>query len=707
MIYSKMKDSILFPKSIAVVGVSQEKNKIGSVIYSNIIDSEYNGKVYPVNPKYKEIDGKTCYPDLLSIGGPVEMVCIVIPSQFVESIVDDCIKKKVQTVIVISSGFKETGEEGKEMEEEIANKLKKAGIRLIGPNTLGIINNSINLNLSFARKNPGKGTTAFISQSGAFCTAILDMAIRDNIGFSKVISIGNKADINENELIEYLQKDKDTQSIAIYLEEFSDGKDFVEIAQRATKPMIIIAPGSSQKAKEAISSHTGSLATSYDTTLAAIRKSNLIKVESSEELFDMIKVISQDKLPKGKGIGIITNAGGPGIMATDFVELFGLEVAEIGEKTKDKLAKYLPLQSNINNPVDILGDALLDRYEYSIKTLLDDVSVHSLVVILTPQLVTDIVGVAKCIADIQKQTSKPIFSCFLGGSDVDDGNKILRAYGMYVSNNLEDSIRLISKITHFEMQERDGGIRKISNLMLKGRHRKEIKKVMKKDEIIVLPDDITEKIAKEVGIQLPAQLITGNLNEAIDFASKHFPVVIKATSKDLTHKTDFKGVFLDIRTITEFQEKFDLLVSNIEKATKKNAPEVLIQEMIDPKVEFFIGANREGGIDIYEKEGLGFGHLMAIGQGGIYTEVYKDIQHILVPETIKNILKKLNSTNVVKIIDGYRGKPALAKDKLVDMIDRVQKMLVTYPEIYSIDMNPIIITENRVVAVDLKIYIKD
>ena len=706
MIYSKMKDSILFPKSIAVVGVSQEKGKIGRVIYNNVLDSEYSGKVYPVNPKYKEIDGKTCYPDILSIGGPIDTVCIVIPSQFVSSIVDDCIKKKVQSVIVISSGFKETGQEGKELEDEITNKLKKAGIRLIGPNTLGMINNSINLNLSFARKNPGKGTTAFISQSGAFCTAILDMAIRDNIGFSKIISIGNKADINENELIEYLQRDKDTQSIAIYLEEFSDGKDFVEIAQRATKPMIIIAPGSSQKAKEAISSHTGSLATSYDTTLAAIKKSNLIKVESSEELFDMIKVISQEKLPKGKGVGIVTNAGGPGIMATDFVEQFELDLAEIGEKTKDKLAKFLPLQSNINNPVDILGDALLDRYEYSIKTLLEDVSVHSLIVILTPQLVTDIVGVAKCIVDIQKQTSKPIFSCFLGGSDVDDGNKILRAYGMYVSNNLEDTVRLISKITHFEMQERDGGIRKVSDLMLKGKQRKEVRKQIK-EEITVLSDNTVEKIAKEVGIQLPAQLITGNLNQAVEFASKHFPVVIKATSKDLTHKTDFKGVFLDIRTITEFQEKFDLLVSNIEKTTKKNAPEVLIQEMIEPKVEFFIGANREGNTDIYQKNGLGFGHLMAIGQGGIYTEVYKDIQHILVPETVKNIVKKLNSTDVVKIIDGYRGKPALAKDKLIDTIDKVQKMLVTYPEIYSIDMNPIIITENKVVAVDLKIYIKD
>jgi len=700
-----MKDHILFPNSIAVVGVSKESNKIGSVIYHNAIEGGYKGKVYPVNPKYKDIDGKTCYPDILSIGGHVDMVCIVIPSQFVESVVDDCITKKVHSVIIISAGFKETGKEGKELEERIAKKLNDADIRLIGPNTLGIINNSINLNLSFARANPGNGTTAFISQSGAFCTAILDLALRDNIGFSKVISIGNKADISENEMIEYLQRDKYTDSIAIYLEEFKDGKDFLEISKSVSKPVIIIAPGSSQKARSAISSHTGSLANSYDTTLTAIQKANLIKVESSEELFDMIKVIATKKLPKGKGVGIVTNAGGPGIMATDFTEQFGLEVAEIGEKTKEKLKKFLPLQANINNPVDILGDALLDRYEFGIKTVLDDISVDSLIVVLTPQLVTDITGVAKSIVEIQKKTSKPIFSCFLGGRDIEDGNKILRAYGMYVSNNIEDTVRLLSKLSVYVTQEREYTSRKLSDLKLKGRFKKLVKEELN-DEETVLSDDITEKIAKEVGLDLPKQLITENIEECIEFASKNFPVAIKAVAKDLAHKTDFKGVFLDIRTISELQTKFEELSTNVEKATGKKSPKVLIQEMIEPKLEFFIGANREGDMNIYEKDGLGFGHLLAIGKGGIYTEIHRDIKHILVPESLKNITKKLNETKVSKIMDGYRGKQPLAKEKVIETIDKVQKMLVTYPEIFSIDMNPVMVTEDRAVVVDIKIYLK-
>lgn len=700
-----IRDNTLSPKSIAIVGVSQEKNKIGSVIYHNLLEGGFTGKVYPINPKYKEIEGKECFPSILDIKDGIDLVCIVIPSQFVNSIVDECIQKKVNTVVIISAGFKETGEEGRKLEEEITTKLRSAGIRLIGPNSLGYINNSENINLSFARSNPGDGNTAFISQSGAFATAILDMACKDNIGFSKVISIGNKADISENELIQYFQKDKDTDSIAMYLEEFTDGKDFIEIAKNIDKPIVIIAPGSSTKAAEAISSHTGSLASSYDTTLAAIKKANLIKVESSEEMFDTLKVLSTKKLPKGKNVAILTNAGGPGIMATDFVEKFGLNMAEIGEKSKEKLKKDLPIFASVNNPVDILGDALLDRYEKGIRILLDDINVDSLIVILTPQLVTDITGVAKLISDIQKQTSKPIFSCFLGGRDIEDGNKILRAYGQYFSNNLEDTVKLISKITKYQIEEKTYSIRDINDLRQKGKYTKDIEEIITED-IEVLPDDIAVNIFKEFNLDLPNQLITANLDEAVEFATRNFPVVIKATSKDLAHKTDFKGLFLDIRTVSELQSKFEELTDNIEKITGKTTPEILIQEMIEPKAEFFIGANRHGSIDIYEEKGLGFGHLMAIGQGGIYTEVYRDIEHFLVPETVKNIEEALNRTKISQLINGYRGKPSLAKDALIQSIDNIQKILTTYPQIYTLDINPVILTESRAIVVDVKIYIK-
>lgn len=699
-----IKENTLSPKSIAIVGASQDKEKIGNVILRNLINGGYQGKIYPINPKYKEIEGKEAFPDILSIRDHIETVCIAIPYQFVSSIVDQCIQKKVDTVVIITAGFKETGEEGKKLEEEIYNKLKSSNIRLIGPNSLGYINNNSNINLSFARSNPGEGSIAFLSQSGAFATAILDMASKDNIGFSKIISIGNKPDINENDLIEYFEKDSDTTAVAMYLEEFTDGKDFVEIAQKLVKPVVVIAPGSSIKGTEAISSHTGSLARSYDVTLAAIKKGNLIKVESAEEMFDTLKVIAGKKIPKGRNIAIVTNAGGPGIMATDFVEQFHLHMAEIGNKTKEKLKKDLPIFASVNNPVDILGDAGLDRYENAIKTLIDDISVDTIIVILTPQLITDISGTAKLIADIQKQTSKPIFSCFLGGKEIEEGNKILRAYGLYYSNNIEDTVKVIHKLTEYSINETTYSTKDINSFKGKGKYKKEIQDILT-DRPEVLPDDIAVKIVQEFDIDLPLQLITSNVDDGIQFASTHFPVVIKATAKDLTHKTDFKALFLDIRTVSEFQTRFMELTENIEKVTGRNNPAILIQEMIEPKGEFFIGANREGGSDIYEPQGLGFGHLIAIGQGGIYTEVHKDIQHILVPETDQNIHKALENTKISTIINGYRGKSPLAKISLIEMIDKVQAMLITYPEIVSLDINPVILTESRAIAVDIKVYI--
>lgn len=700
-----MKENIISPKSIAVVGVSKEEEKIGTVIFNNILEGGYKGKLFPVNPKYKKIGSKVCFPDLVSIKDKVDLVCIVIPSQFVESVVDQCIEKKVSTVLIISAGFKETGEEGKKLEERISSKLKDANIRLIGPNSLGYINNNANLNLSFARCVPLKGNVAFISQSGAFCTAILDMACKDNVGFSKIISIGNKADVSENELIEYLQKDKDTEAIALYLEDFDDGKDFVEIAQKSSKPMVIVAPGCSEKAKQAIASHTGSLATSYDTTLAAIEKGNLIKAENSEELFDIVKLVAYKRFPVNKRVAIVTNAGGPGIIATDFIEVFNLELAQLSEESTEKLKSALPVAASVKNPIDILGDAKADRYEQAITTVIEDKNVDSVLVILTPQLITDIAGTAECIKKLQLKNKKPIFSCFLGGRDVEEGNKILESEGIYVSNNIEDTVRLISKLTEFNIKENSYTVRNVSDLKKKAYHRNEVHLHLT-EEVEVLDDKVAIEIVKEFDIDTPKQIITPNIDEAIEFAVTHFPVAIKATAKDLAHKTDFKGLFLDIRTVSELESKFEELSKNIESVTGTHSPEILIQEMIDPKAEFFVGANREGSVDIYEPNGHGFGHLIALGQGGIYTEVYKDIEHILVPETKQNVERALNETKISKIIDGYRGKPPLAKKELVELIDKVQRMLVTYPEIVSIDINPVILTGERACAVDVKIYIK-
>ncbi|MBP5204469.1 acetate--CoA ligase family protein [bacterium] len=697
---------ILSPQSIAIVGVSDDINKIGSVIMRNLIRDGFYGKIYPINPKYSQIQGVPAFGTILEVPDNIDTVCIAIPHQFVEGVIDQCIEKKVKSVVIVTAGFKETGAEGKEIEERIASKLKEAGIRLIGPNCLGYINNEAQINLSFARENPGKGSVAFISQSGAFCAAILDMACEKGLGFSHVISLGNKADLNENELLPMLIKDDNVKSIAIYLEQFTDGKEFVSIAQKSKKPIVIIAPGSSQKSQKAISSHTGSLASSYDTTVAAIKKANLILAENTEELFTLMQLVNQDILPKGKRIGIVTNAGGPGIIAVDRAEKEGLEVVDLEESTTQALMKDLPEESSIANPVDVLGDAKSDRYASAIKTMLSDKNVDVLVNILTPQLVTDIEGTAQVVAEITKDAQKPIYNCFLGCKDIKNGNKILQENHCTAFGDIQEAMHLISKLANYELDKRSSEVVDCNSYKKKPKHMDEIMEYVADDSVTILPDEIAIELMDEFDIKTPKQLVTSSMEKGRDFAATIFPVAIKATAEDLAHKTDFKGLYLDIRTISEFEEKFEELRQTITKVTGKTAPKILIQQMIEGNVEIFVGANREGHSDIYEKDGLGFGHLLAVGQGGIYTEVYKDITHILLPEVSGKMDEKLSLTNVSTIINGYRGKPKLAREKLIELLMNIQNMLITYPQIVSMDINPVILTTNEALVVDIKLYLK-
>lgn len=701
-----MINTIFSPHSVAIVGVSQDSEKIASVLLKNLIEGGYNGKIYPINPKYTEIQGRKTYPDLTSVEESIDLVCIAIPYQFVESVVDQCVEKKVKSVVIISAGFKETGEEGKLLEERIKEKLTTANIRLLGPNCLGFINNQASINLSFARENPGDGDIAFVSQSGAFCTAILDMACEAKIGFSHIISLGNKADIQENELMEDLLFNPKVKALALYLEEFADGKEFVTLSQKAKKPILLIAPGSSEKAKQAISSHTGSLASSYDTIIAAVKKGNIILAENSEELFKLIMLIHENAIPKGKNVAIITNAGGPGILATDAIEREGLHLSEIGEKTKQNLMKSLPRESNIKNPVDILGDAKSDRYEEAIKTVLEEKDVDSVLVILTPQLITDIEGTAQKIVDISKQESKPIYACFLGGQDVKAGFRILERESQPQFSDIQEGVHLIAKLANFDEGKENTKIMNCEDYIVKTKHTQEVETICEDKEVKILPDELAISILKEFKIDTPEELVTESLSDATNFAATHFPVVIKATASDLAHKTDFKAIFLDIRTIGEFEEKFEELKNNITKLTGNPSPKILIQEMVEGNVELFIGANREGNSSIYQRDGKGFGHLLAIGQGGIYTEVYKDIKHILVPEYDEKIIDIFNETKVSKIINGYRGKPKLAQEKVYDLINKVERLLINYPQIISMDINPVMVTEKRVCVVDVKFYVK-
>jgi acetyltransferase len=427
-------------------------------------------------------------------------------------------------------------------------------------------------------------------------------------------------------------------------------------------------------------------------------------VDSSVELYNMIRVIKSKKLPKGNKVGVVTNAGGPGVIATDNIEKENLELAELSEKSIKELQKELPAAAAVNNPVDVLGDALAERYEKAITIVENDKNVDSLLVILTPQLVTDIVGTAEKIVKLQEKSNKPIFVCFLGKEDVKTGTDMLREYGVYVSDNIELTVELIRKLSEYSTNK-NVDIVKVEDIK---KSSDKIENVLKysTDEVKILPDEIVEEILKEHSIEIPEQIITPNIEDAMSFAVNRFPVVIKAASKDLAHKTDFKAIYLDIRTVSEFETKIYELREAISKKTGVTSPDILVQEMIKGKAEIFIGANREGDSEIYKEDGRGFGHLLAIGQGGIYTEVYKDIEHVLLPTNRASIEKALERTKISKIINGYRGKPELPKEKLLDMLENIQRMLISYPQIVSLDINPVMLTEDRAVAVDVKMYLK-
>lgn len=707
-------EAFFSPKVVAIVGVSDDPSKIGSVIFNNMIDAGFSGKLYPINPKHKTLYYHEGFPKVSDIPEKeVDLVCIVVPAQFVLEVMQDCALKKVKAVVIITAGFKEIGEEGAKLENSILEIAKKNNIRIIGPNCLGYIVPKSKLNVSFAAATPAEGNIAFISQSGAFCTGILDMAIPNNLGFSHFVSVGNKCDVDEFELIDSWMKDDDVKVIGAYLEELKYGQEFLDAINRNSeklKPVIIYKPGKSDEAKKAISSHTGSIAGSLQTFQTAMSQNGVIEANSIRGFFNLISAFSRSKLPKGPNVGIITNAGGPGIIATDKVIESGLKIAVLNQVVQDQLKKVLPNTANVHNPVDVIGDALADRYSSAIEILGKDPNVDSILIILTPQLVTQIEDTAKVIINAIKTYDKPILPVFIGDKYITPGFQRISDQKLNCYRDIDDAIEVLSAMLGFQnfklsrtLVQKNEKI-SVMSLLNRGHYKSEIKNVIARG-IHVLPDEIIDNLINEVGLEGPKQKVCFNIDEAKLFADPIYPVVIKATNDVIAHKTDFKALYLDIYDPNELEAAFKELALTINKNTGKVDPGILIQEQLDYKQEFFIGANRDGAVDVYDINTPGFGHLIAFGQGGIYTEIYKDIRYCLVPTSEMEVQNALKETKIFEILNGARGKEPLAIDKIIDSILAVQKLLLLYPEIVTMDINPVLITKDRAVSVDIKIFV--
>ncbi len=696
--------SFFGPKSVAIVGASRQKGKVGYEILTNLVAGGYPGKIFPINPKADEIEGLKCYPDLTSIGETPELVIIIVPAQFVAGVLEECAKVRVKSAIIITAGFKEVGPEGKKLEEEIVRIARRAGIRFIGPNCLGVIAPGHKLNASFGGDLPVPGSIGYISQSGALLAAILDLANANGIGFSSLVSIGNKADIDELDVINAFGEQGETKVIAGYLESITDGDVFVREAEEISnrKPILLMKSGSTAAGAKAASSHTGSLAGGEVAYESAFKRAGVIRCDSIKQQFDFAQAFANQPLPQGPAVAVITNAGGPGIMAADAIEEQGLTFAKLSEATMQKLAEKLPAAANVHNPVDVLGDALADRYEFALEVVLDDPNVNSVVVLLTPQAMTQSKETAEAVVKIvgQKKRDKPALACFLGAAKVDEGVQVLRRGGIPQYDSPESAVATVKAMVDFvRWRTRPKRVVRLFSV-----NRRKVESIVERHLRRGLLD-IGEAEAKEIieayGFATPKGSIATTAEQAGNIAQQlGFPVVLKIWSPDILHKSDVGGVKVGLRSEQEVKDAFDLMMYRIpKKRPDAHILGVLVQEMVRGSgKEVIIGMHRDPH----------FGPLMMFGMGGIMVEVLKDVSFYLAPLTAEEAKQMLLNTKTYHILKGVRGQEGVDIEAIAEGLQRVSQLVTEFPEIKEMDINPFVVGApgTTPIAVDARISLE-
>ncbi len=687
--------SFFNPQSLAVVGVSEENTKLGSVIFQNIIEANFSGQLYGVNPKLagQKKQGYDCFSSIAEIPVELDMVVIVVPGKFVEAVVDDCVENKSKNVVIISAGFSEIG--NVDLEQSMEKKCKDNGINLLGPNCLGTIFPYSGLNASFADGYPEKGKICFVSQSGAFCTAMLDWAAEKEIGFSHFISLGNKSDVSEVEILEHLADDDNVEIFAFYLESLSNGKRFLDLIKKISpkKPIIILEPGKSEKAAEAASSHTGSLAPNSRILEMAYQQSGAIQVFSMRAMFGLLETLTFNPHKNiGKNLAVITNAGGVGVLTTDLTESAHLKLAQFEEKTLNQLAQSLPLEANTKNPVDIIGDAKADRYRTALEIVIKDDSVDQILVLLTPQRTTEVEETAKVIGEINQKTDKNIVASFIGGTRTHLGLPILAQYNIPHFEFPVDATKVLGLLN---VNHQDKANQKTPVLESK-RNKTIVKEILKakSQDFPSLPQDLVNQILESYDFDFPKNCGYNDKDLGLECAQRFFPnpVVMKISAPGALHKTDVKGVILNVDTEEKFQEAWKALQHSIKVAQFKEA-HIQVQEQVPQGTEVIMGVTKDPN----------FGHTMLFGSGGIYTEVYRDTAVRVLP--CENLDAMIDETRIGKILKGVRGESPKAIEPLIEVMKKMQQLVLDYPEIVSIDANPVMVTDDRAVCVDFKILI--
>lgn len=683
---------IFSPKALAVVGATNREGSVGLAVFRNLVYAGYQGVLYPVNHKAKSIQGVKAYPSVSEIPDEIDMAVIVVPAESVPAVIEEAALKNVKGCVVITAGFKEVGGHGIELEDRVREVAAAHGIRLLGPNCLGVINTSkdVRMNASFARLMPRGGNVAFISQSGALGTSVLDYAAGRNMGFSKFVSIGNKAEINEIDLLRYLKDDPETDVILMYLEDIVDGRAFMEIARettlKAAKPILALKSGRSPEGAKAAASHTGSMAGSDASYDAIFRQSGIERVEGMTELFHYVEAFASQPLPKGHRIAIITNAGGPGIMATDAAIRHGLKLATFSDRTLEILKEHLPPTASLRNPVDVIGDATHKRYEAAIRAVLLDEGVDGAIVILTPQAMTDILETAQILPHVVKGIEKPILSCFMGLVDVSEGVRYLQKHNIPNYIFPEAAARTMAAMVRYSenISPKRARRREVFRLLEdQGKAARIIAEKLRDREVCYMPEKEASELLRCYAFPLLKSRLLREPSEIPDALREiGGTVAMKLDSPDILHKSDAGGVQLGISTVKQAERAFRKILQNARKyKSDARINGILVQEMAGEGIEVILGSTRDPQ----------FGPVCMFGLGGIFVEALKDVTFRLAPMWETSAENMVRSIKAYRVLQGIRGKPPSDIKAAQLCILRLSALVSNHPEISELDINPLII----------------
>ncbi len=686
--------ALLSPRSVAVIGASTRPDTVGRAVFANILLGDYQGVVYPVNPKAKSIMGVRAYASVLDIPDDVDLAVVVVPARVVPQVLEECGTKGVPAAVVISAGFKEIGPEGARLEARIREIARQYHMALMGPNCLGLINTdpNVRMNATFARSMPPAGNIAFISQSGAVGVAALEYVVGENIGLSKFLSVGNKAALHENHLLEALARDPHTDVILLYLEDLEDPKGFIELAREITehKPILAIKSGRTREGARAAASHTGALAGSDEVYDSLFRQSGVLRVETLEELFDYARALALQPPPRGNRVAIVTNAGGPGIMATDASVRYGLHMAPLTRETRERLRVHLPPTASVQNPIDLIGDAKEDRYALALDLVLKDENVDAVLVICTPQIMIDLEAVARTVAHIARThpTKKPIVTSFMALDDLGKVVDILEEARIPNYRFPEAAARALAAMVKytdwvhrprtpirvFEDVDREAARRIIARAREEGRR--------------FLPEPEAHALLRAYGFPTVPGQLARTPDEAVRVAHVlGYPVVLKVVSPQIIHKFDVGGVQLNLQTDEEVREAFQRIMERAQAAVPEaDLWGVYVQKFIaEPGgLEVILGMHREPH----------FGPLLMFGLGGVYVEVLKDVTFRIAPVRELGAYRMLREIRAKALLDGYRGQPPRDVKAIAECIMRLSQLAVEMEDIAELDINPLLVMES-------------